>query len=565
MKKKSLLLISFMLVFSLLLTACGGGNNESGDKAGKGNSGNDTLVYAMEAPFDGLLDVNFYQSASDAEILSFTQESFVDYDENLNPIPGLAEWTTEDNKVYNFKIKEGVKWHNGDVLTVDDWIFALETIAQLGTDSARWTNVNVIQGATAYNAGEADTISGLNKISDYEIEITFEKAAINNLENLWSYPLNRSHFEGVAPEDMEASEQVRTNPMGTGPYKITKVLPGESVELEAFDEYWGGEPQIKNIVVKVIDGSIIVGELQQGRVDMSMVQPASIPQIEALDNVNIELVPGLSYYYIGFDFGDMVDNKVVMDENPKFGNKELRQAMLYAINREEWISAFFGGLGKPLDSVIPSAHWIAATADELPNNYTYDPEKAKELLDKAGYIDKDGDGFREDPNGEKFVINFAHYATGNQTFETRAQQIGQYWEEVGLDTQVNMVDSGLYYDKIQKDENDPAIEAFYGGWGVGSDPDPWGLWGDDTLFNYPRWTNAEALQIMKDAVDVEIVGQDTDKRKDLYVQFQSIFNEELPVLPIMELEDAYAVSDRLEGVVFDVNGFNNPAEWKFAE
>lgn len=561
-----------MLVVSLFLAACGSSNEEgtSGDDKNTGNegtstSGNNTLVYAMETAFDGLLDVNFYQTATDAEILAFTHEGFIKYDENLKPVPNLAEWTTEDNKTYTFKLKEGVKWHNGDELVVDDWIFALETIATLGTDSARWSNVYTIEGARAFNDGTADSISGLNKISDYEIEITFESAAVNNLENLWTYPLNRNHFSGLEPSEMAASDKVRVEPIGTGPYKVKKVLPGESVELEAFEEYWGGTPHIENIVVKVISGSTIVGELQQGRVDLSAFHPSLKPQLEALDNVRIERFPGLSYYYIGFDFGDLVDGKVVMDENPKYGDVRLRQAMLYALNREEWIGAFFGGLGQPLNSVIPSTHWIAATNDELPINYTYDPAKAEELLDEAGYVDVDGDGFREDPNGEEFVINFAHFATGNQTFETRAQQIVQYWEEVGLQANLTMVDAALYYDKIQKDENDPAVEVFYGGWSVGSDPDPSGLWAEDTLFNYPRWVNDEALQILKDAVDLEVVGQDTDLRRDLYVQFQSIFNEQLPVLPIMELEDAFAVSNRVEGITFDVNGFNNPKDWKIVE
>ncbi|WP_077216109.1 oligopeptide ABC transporter substrate-binding protein [Bacillus kwashiorkori] len=559
MKKKLLGLTALVLALSMFLAACGGKDSSNGSSdSGSDSKAGGTLTYVMSTPFDGLLDVNFYESATDAEVLSFTQESLIDYDDKLVPQPNIASWKTEDNKVYHFTFKEGVKWHNGDELVVDDWIFAIESIATIGADSARWVNVNTIEGAEAFNEGKADSISGLKKINDYEIEITFEKAAVNNLENLWTYPLNRKHFEGVDPLKMSESKQVRLEPMGTGPFKIDKVLPGESVELSKFPDYWQGEPKIDKVIVKVIDASLIPGEFGSGKIDMSQIAPASLPDVEATGKAKIEVVPGLSYYYIGFKFGEMKDGKIVMNRD-KYNDKKLRQAMMYALNRQEWIDAFFGGLGKPIDSVIPSSHWIAATNEQLPNNYTYDPEKAKQLLDEAGYKDVNGDGKREDPNGNEFVINFSHYASSNPTFETRARQLTQYWDEVGLNTKLSMTDSGLYYEQIQKDHK--SVEVFYGGWGTGADPDPWGLWGDDTSFNYPRWTNERALEVMKEAIDYSVVGQDTEKRKDLYVEFQQIFNEELPVLPILELEDAYALSERLKGVTFDVSGFNSPHEW----
>ncbi|WP_238985128.1 oligopeptide ABC transporter substrate-binding protein [Bacillus kwashiorkori] len=571
MKKKLLLLVSMMLVLSLFLAACGGkkeesssnnnnnNNNQGEEKKEDPNKPQDggTLNYALTSSFNGLLDINFYENATDGEIIGFFQEGFIKYDENLKPVPHLAEWKTEDNKVYNFKIKEGVKWHNGDDLVVDDWIFALETIAKV-KDHPRWTNVSTIVGAADFKDGKADSIAGLKKISDHEIEITFEEAAINNLENLWTYPMNRKHFEGIDPNKMSESTQVRTEPVGTGPFKVQNVLPGESVELVRNENYWGGKPHIEKIIIKVYDASLVVKSLEAGDIDMVSIAPAQLPEIEKLTNVKVERYPGLSYYYVGFKFGELKDGKVVMNRD-KYNDKNLRKAMMYALNREEWINAFWGGLGTPINSVIPSSHWIAASSSELPNDYKYDPEMAKKILADAGWKDVNGDGFVEDPNGNEFVINFGHYATTNPTFETRARQLTQYWEEVGLKTKLTMTDSNLYYDQIQKDHK--SVEVFFGGWSTGADPDPWGLWGDDTSFNYPRWTNDKALQIMKDAVNLDVVGQDTDKRKALYVEFQSIINEELPMLPILELEDASALNNRLQNVTFDVSGTNSPHEW----
>lgn len=565
-----------MLVLALFLAACSGGDDDTqgtdNDPDTQGENGDDpaaeegpvkggTLTYAMEGEFEGLLDFAFYGIVSDAEILDFVNEGMYDYDENLKPIPWLAEWTTEDNKTFTFTlVQDDIKWHNGETLTMHDWVFALETLAHPDYTGPRYVNVQDVQGAAEFHAGTADSISGLQVSEDGQsLTVTFTEARLNNLTNLWPYPMSQKAFEGIAVADMQESDPVRKTPVGVGPFKVTNVLPGESVEMEAHADYWKGAPNLDKVIVKVIDGALTVGELETGNVHMTAFHPSILPQVQELQNVEVVEVPGLSYYYIGFKLGKWDGEKNVMDPNSKYANTQLRQALLYAIDRQAWVDAFFSGLGSPVNTPSPSAHWITATDDELPINYTYDPEKAKELLDEAGYVDTDGDGFREDPNGDKFVINFGHYDTGNPTYEARAQAIVQYWEEVGIDGELVMTEVNLYYDMIEKD--DPAIEAFYAGWGTGADPDPRPLWGIDALWNYPRFVNEEADQLLLDALNIDLVGDDEEARRDLYVQWQGIMNEELPVLPIMELRDAWAISKNLKGVTIGVNGTNPANEW----
>ncbi|RLQ97198.1 oligopeptide ABC transporter substrate-binding protein [Falsibacillus albus] len=569
MRKRSLLwLTTLVLVLSMFLAACGGKdktstNSKDNDNKGSGQEATGpqdggTLTYAMEAEFKGILNWNFYGDQSDAEILSLFDEGLIKYDKNLKAEPNIASWKTDDNKVFTFTFKKGVKWQNGEELKVQDWQFALETIATIGPDSPRWTNVNTIEGAQDFHDKKTDHIAGFKVIDDYTAQVTFDKARVNNLDNLWTYPLSRKEFEGIDPSKMEESDQVRLHPVGLGPFKVTKVIPGESVELTRFDDYWQGKPHIDKIIVKVIDGSLTVGELQNGGVDMTAFHPTLLPEIEKLDTVNVEKVPGTSYYYVGFKLGHFDGKKNVMDK-PKYQDKRLRQAMLYAINRDEWVKAFFSGLGTPLNTPVPSSHWIAADNKDLPNDYKFDPEKAKQLLDEAGYKDVDGDGFREDPNGKKFVVNFAHYATGNPTYEARAKALTQYWEAVGLKTKLTMTDVNLYYDELEKD--DPSIEVFYGGWGVGADPDQTALWGSKAVWNYPRWVNEKSDQLLNDATDIDVVGTDQDKEKQIYLEWQKLFNEEVPVIPIMELQDAWAISKRVQNVTLDVSGYNSPNEW----
>lgn len=566
MRKSWLWLSALVLVLSMFLAACSGGEKAGNTK--KGNEGKKeeatdkpqdggTLVYSLDSEPEGKFNINFYGTQTDAYVIDFFDENLIDYDENLKPQPYIASWETNDNKVFKFKIKEGVKWHNGEELKIQDWEFAIKVLADKDYDGPRYVNVQTVEGVPAYKEGKADSISGIKIINDYEMEVTFDKARVNNLENFWTYAMSRKEFEGVAVKDMMASEQVRTKPVGLGPFKVSKIVPGESVELERFDEYFNGKPHIEKVVMKVIDPSLTVGELQNGTLDMTSFHPSIVEQVEAIDNVNVVKYPGLSYYYVGFKLGNWDGKKNVMNE-PKYQDKELRRAMYYAINREEWVKAFFFGVGKPVNRPIPTNHWIAADNKDL-EQFEYDPEKAKKILEDAGWKDTDGDGFREDPNGKPFVVNFSHYATQNPTFEARAKALTQYWEDIGLKTKLTMTDAGLYYDMLEK--SDKKMEVFFGGWSTGSDPDPSGLWRSDALWNYPRWVNEKSDKLLDDALDMSVVGTDQEKRKELYVEWQKNFMDELPALPIAELEEIVAVNKRVQDVKYDVSGSNRPHEW----
>ncbi|WP_231747004.1 oligopeptide ABC transporter substrate-binding protein [Lentibacillus sp. JNUCC-1] len=575
MKKKLLVLLVLMFSLTLMLAACSDsddtGGNSGGNDGGSDNGGNDnggeeasgpqeggTMVYALDTEPDGIYNINFYGTATDAEVIDFFDDGLITYDDELKPQPHIADWETDDNQHYTFTFQEGVKWHNGEELTVNDWVFALETISHPDYDGPRWANVQTIEGAKAFRDGEADSISGINVVSDYEIEITFDQPRVNNLENLWTYPMSEKEFEGVEVADMSSSPQVRENPVGTGPFKVTKIVPGESVQFEAFEDYWQGKPHLDGVVLKVIDPSLVIGELKNEDLDMTSFHPSNYEEIDALDNVEVLKAPGVSYYYIGFRLGSYDGETATMDFE-KYQNEELRTAMAHAIDRQAWNDEFFFGLGSPINRPVPSAHWIAADDSDLENHFEYDPELAKEMLDDAGYVDTNDDGWREDPDGEEFVVKFSHYATNNPTFETRAKSITQFWEDVGLKTKLEMTDSGLYYDLLE--EADEGMEVFFGGWSTGADPDPTALWHSDALWNFPRWVNEKNDQLMEDALDMDVVGTDQDKRKELYVEWQQNINEHVPMIPISELEEVMATSKRLQGVEMDLSGTNSPHEW----
>ncbi|MDG5472981.1 ABC transporter substrate-binding protein [Jeotgalibacillus sp. ET6] len=575
MKKKSLqLLMIMLLILSAFLAACSSDSsseneNETGGETSDGEEGSEegasggTLTYGFESAPEGLFNPAFYGIVTDADVIDLFDEALFTYDENLQPEPGIASWETEDNKVFTFTFEQGVMWHDGVELTVEDWVFALETIAHPDYDGSRYANVQTIEGAPAFREGEADSISGLNVVDEYTLEITFDEARVNNLVNVWSYPMSRAQFEGIEVADMSASEQVRQNPVGLGAFKVDNIVPGESIELVKFEDYWRGEPKLDGINIRVLDSSTVVGALGQGDIDMISLAPVNGEEVEALDNVEVITYPGLSYYYVGFKLGTFnSETNEITEDKEKYADLNLRKAMAHAINRQEWIDAFFFGYGSPVDGPVPSSHWIAADSADL-STYEYDPEKAKELLAEAGYEDVNGDGFVEDPNGDEFIAKFSHYQTTNPTFETRAQAIVQYWQEVGIQAEVEMTEVNLYYDMVEKD--DPAIETFFGGWSTGADPDPTGLWGSDQIWNYPRYKNEESDKLLADALNIEVVGDDEEARAEIYKEWQQLISEDVPMIFIAELQEIAALSSRVDNVTYDVSGPNLPYEWSVTE
>ncbi|WP_054949987.1 oligopeptide ABC transporter substrate-binding protein [Numidum massiliense] len=578
LKKSFMILLTIILAFSMVLAACGqndagkadnkSGNTDSkdGDKKAAEPKEGGTLVAGLQSDsgFEGLLERGFYSGSPDDYILNFMMDNLFKYDDELKVQPHIAEWDTKDNQTYTFKFKEGVKWHNGEELTVEDWKYALEVIAHKDYEGPRYTNVETIKGAEEYKKGKAKEISGIKVINDYEIEITFIEPRVNHIENIWSYPMPRKHYEGIAVKDLSKSPKVRKEPIGLGPFKVKKVQGNEYVEMERFDDYWQGKPKLDKLIVKVVDPSLVAGALKNGEIDYMDVAPFQLEELSKLDNIEVHDVPDVSYWFVGFKFGhwDKKEGKAVMD-NKKFQNKDLRKAMLYAIDREALIKAYLFDKAKVLNTVIPSNHWIAADPSEL-EDYKYDPEKAKELLAKAGYKDVNGDGFVEDPDGKEFKISFSAHAK-DSTYEGRAQQLLQNWKDVGLNVELNsgkLLDFDLMGE--MKDKDDPSIELYLAGWQTGADPDPTGLWASNAFWNHPRWVNEESDTLLKEALGKKAM-EDENYRKDTYVKWQKLMNEELPVLPLWEPVDLLAMNKRVHGPHIGLGTDTKLHEWFVSE
>ncbi|QDW84991.1 ABC transporter substrate-binding protein [Staphylococcus pasteuri] len=568
MKKRISKYFILILTTIFILSACGTSkeeNNKDVSKTETSNHKGGTLKVGLGHAPSGVYSPILSSDASDSEVVNYFNEGLLKIDKKIKPQPYIASWKDIDpGKKIEFKIKKGIKWHDGNELKIDDWIYTLEVLADKDYDGSYYPSVENIKGAKEKHEGKANSISGIRKIDDYTMEVTFDQKKVNYLTGFPSDALLSKKYVGDIPvKDLAKSDKIRKYPIGIGPYKVKKIVPGEAVQLERFDDYWQGKPALDKIELKVIDQPQMIKALEKGDIDLvnnatgSMAKEAK----KSKEKLKVLSAPGLDYAFIGFvshDY-DKATNKTGKVRT-KYEDKELRKALLYAFDRKKWINAFFQGYGTELNTFVPSVHWIAANDSEL-NHYNYDPDKAKKILDKLGYKDKDGDGFREDPKGKPFEINLKHYAGTNPTFEPRTAAIKDFWEKVGLKTKVKMVEFGKYNDDLANASKN--MKVYFRSWTGGTDPDPSDLYHTDRPQNEMRTVMPKSDKYLDDALDFNKVGNNEQKRKDIYVKWQKYMNEELPALPILQIKSISIANDKVKN--YDIELGNDSPLYKMTK
>ncbi|WP_404457698.1 peptide-binding protein [Oceanobacillus kapialis] len=581
--RKLLILLVFLSMMGFLLVACNNEGEEEGsdteeqtEETGEKEEENGereetqnepkqggTLTGAMYSAPAGMFNPIFYEEAYEANILSFTHDSLVSQNDTLEFTPSLAkEWeTNEDQTSLTMKLEEGVKWHDGEEFTADDVVFTYKSMSDPDYVSAggiRTAYVTPLLGYNEYSAGETDTFEGVVAEDDYTVTFHFAEPNINPLYYA-SFPIIPEHiFKDIpvaempeAPESREAGAVI-----GTGAFKFTEMVEREQYVLEKHEDYWQGAPYLESIVWKVVAQSVMTGLLETGEVDFiadpNGIPPADFETVQAFGNIEIIEQPDFGYQLLGFKHHhrtaeDVEAGALEPDNwvpNEKLSDPKVRQAISYAVNREGLVEGLLYGRGQPINSPIATQFW--AYDDAAATNYNYDPEKAGSMLDELGYVDANGDGFREDPEGNEWVLNL-DYPTGNELREKTAPLIEQQLEEAGINVNLRQPkEMTAYVEELTNDNTD--WDLYLLGWSLGSaDPDPSGLWATTAAYNFSRWNNPESEELMQKALKAPEAFEQ-DFRAEVYSEWQSVFSEDLPALLLYAQNSLWAYNKRLQGV-----------------
>ena len=571
MKKKNMVIL-FSATAALTLAACGNNNQSSSSSSASGTTKyasevthdgtpikGGTLKYAIvsSSPFSGIFADELSADTNDSSIGGLIDESMFEYDENRKLTnTGLAsiEFDVENKTATVTLNSKDYKWSDGQPVTIDDYIFAYQAIGNKDYTGVRYDDdyKNVV-GMEEYHDGKADSVSGLEKVDDYTVKIHFKEMSPSMQlagGSVCAYIMPKHIFKDIPEAEWEKSEYVRgTKFVGLGQFKIESIVAGESVTLVPNEHYYKGVAKVDKVVMEVVSPDNIVSEMKAGNYDIATMPNSQYEAYKDLTNVTLLGSQASAYEYIGFHLGkyDKETGKNVTDPNAKMADVKLRQAMAYALDIDAAGQNLYNGLQHSSNSIIIPFFKDVYNKDQ--EGFSYNPEKAKQLLDEAGYKDVDGDGIRENKDGSKLTINFAA-RTRDEANESLVQQYLNWWKEIGLNVQLytgRTIELNSFYDKVQAD--DPEIDVFAAGWSTGYDPNPSGLFGETAQFNFERYVDAEGTAIMNKISSTESF--DSAKNVEFYKEWQKYVHDKAFIFPTLVGEELTAVNKRVK--YYDVN------------
>jgi peptide/nickel transport system substrate-binding protein len=496
-------LYSFIILLALFVSALIGAPDVRGGAADE-----DKIILALERDQDNMDPHMHFQRVGILMNINM-------YDSLLHKTPKLAyepslatEWRAINDTTWEFKLRKGARFHNGDPFSAEDVKFSFDRVLDPTTKSPQYGNIRAIKEVKI--------------IDDFTVYLVTDKPFPLLLERVVFFPIiPKKHFAKVGAQVF--AEQA---PVGTGPYKFVEWKRDQYLRMERFAEHWRGPAPIKHFIIRVIpETSTQVAELKTGGVDIIRnLSPDLIPDLKSNPNTYVSTAPILRTHYV------VLDMRV-----PPFDKKEVRQAANYAIDRQAIIDKLMGGLGRIVPTVInPMAFGYDPTVEA----YSYDPKKAKELLKQAGY-----------PNGIDITLHAGISAAFNRQI---AEAIAEMLTEVGLRTDLKIWDPGPAWNKFFQGEG-KATHGFYGTWGYYStfdadailhplyhtEPGGWvGKW----------YTRVPGLDHLIDEARSTV---DSETRLATYAEIQRLLKEEAPSIFLFHQHDMLGIHKR---VVYEARG-----------
>ncbi len=510
MKRKLFTRISAMVMLAslLLLTACGG-NNNTGNNAQNPDDGDGGNTATVSQDFTYVcgtepttLDPHMVNDNATARISCQIFETLVYRDTNSAIQPGLAEsWTTsDDGTVWTFKLREGVKFHDGEPFNAEAVKFNIERIQDPETASPKASLVNMVES--------------VNVEDEYTVSFTLTEPSSVFLAQISGYTVSM-----LSPKSVETyGDTVGQNPVGTGPLKLESWDFGSSLTLTRFDDYWGEKATVDSVTIRIVpeDASRVM-MLKTGDADIvAGIPPIQIADLETDPNVKVLQETGYRTIFIGM-------NSTI----EPFDDIRVRQAVNYAIDRESIITNIMRDVASYPDSFMIS-NVIDYSAKGL-GCYEYNPEKAKELLAEAG------------AEGMSVVLSTpeGRYTNDRQV----AEVIQAMLQEVGINAEINVLDWGAY----QEQANAGQLPMFLLGMGCPTGDPEFNLFqnfGTEGPQNYSCYSNATVDELLTEQSTI----LDNDERADVMYQIQEELKNDACAAPLYYEVQTY-------GTAADVDGF----------
>ena len=567
MKKSKILgSVGIASLAALTLAACGKSNDNNTEEVKKASKfptempkktakQGGTVKFAIESdsPFTGIFVSELSTTKTDLDVASPGNEGLFDVDDDykINDKGPATLKIDRKNKTVTITVKKGVKWSDGKQVNAKDLEYPYEIVANKATKSQRYTSsLQSIKGLKEYHEGKAKTISGI-ELPDGENGLTMvlhytelKPGMYNSGNGYFRETAAPYHYLKDVPfSKLMSSDKIRKRPLYFGPYKLDKLVRGQSATWVPNKYYWRGKPKLDKIVCQVVSTNSTSQAIKSHKFDVADVINSQWKQVKDAKDVTFVANIPLQYSYVGFKVGkfDTKASKSVMNPKSKMNNKALRQAIGYAMNVDQVNKKYNSDLNFRIPTLIPAP--FGDYFDKSIKGYPYNLKKANEILDKAGYKKKGK--WRVQPNGKPLKIKFAAMQ-GSAVQEPIIQNYIQQWHKIGLNVSLyngRLTEFNSFYDKIQND--DPGIDMFMGSWSLSSEPSPADLYNEGAPFNFSRFVTPENDKLLK-----EIDSQKAFNHKyrvEKFHEWQKYMNDQAYVIPVNNSYSITAVNSKLTG------------------
>jgi len=500
MKKALALILTLCLLFTV---GCGGGSD---DQSGGSGEAKDTLVWVQQADVTSL-DPHVGKETPAVAVTCQIFDTLLVMDENNQPSPLLAEsYENVDELTWRLKLRQDVKFHDGEPMTAEDVVFSLNRAIQ-----------------SPYVSYVVDVIDDVTAEDDYTVLIKTKQPYAPLLSNL-TVP-----FTAIVPKHVvEADEEAfRLNPVGTGAYRFGEWKQGEYVKLTANEDYFLGAPKTANLQMKVVpEASQRLIALETGEADLAYVISANDTQrIKDSSEIQLFEAPSQSVTYLTQNM-----------TKEYFANEKVRQAIRYAVDTKLIVDSMLYGNGQPANSLIPISSFGYSDKSKV---YEHDVEKAKQLMVDAGY-----------PDGFSCTLS----VTDDPVKMEVCQVIQNQLKEIGIDVSIQVREYGTWIDELGTGSHDLSFT----GWvcvTADADYNYYSLYHSSQV-GYP---GNDAFLKNEDVDRLVMAGRETadpaERQKD-YDQLEELLGDITPYTPLYYSSVNVGASNKVEGFAVDVNGYH---------
>lgn len=477
---------------------------ETAATATEGSEPKDTITFAQGSDITSL-DPHVGKQLRAFAVTCNMFEQLVKLDENMEPQPSLAEsWERISDTEVRFKLRQGVKWQNGDPFTADDVKFSYERMMNSALVA---NNISFLESVTVED--------------EHTVVLKTKYPYASLLAGISTPPCS------IVPKKVVeelGDDEFALNPVGTGPYKFVEWKPDEYVKLEANEDYWGEKAKTKYLVMKVVpeatQRSIM---LETGEIDLAYdIAPNDVARLKEAEGVNVLVGKSMKTVNLNFNFSS---------EGP-LGNKLVRQAISYAIDQEGIVEGLLGGIGTPGIIPIPSS---AFGYDGSLQGYGYDPEKAKELLKEAGY-----------ENG----FECSMWVDDDQVYTQVATVIQSSLAEIGITMNIEPMKQSTKLDRLVKHEDFDMNIAYFNNIVGDADYNLYSNLAPESKSNHCYYNNQKVSDLITEGRSTF----DDEKRKAVYKEIYGILLDEMPILNLYEEQTCVGITNKVDGFTLNKIG-----------